>query len=57
MLRTLSPIDIELAMMSLELVLMLRMFVLTEAVNESTTEELELMLRIFVVMTAKLSAA
>jgi hypothetical protein len=57
MLITLSPIDIELAMMSLELVLMLRMFVLTEAVNESTTEELELMLRIFVVMTAKLSAA
>ena len=57
MLITLSPMDIELAMMSLELVLMLRMFVLTEAVNESTTEELELMLRIFVVMTAKLSAA
>jgi hypothetical protein len=49
--------DIELAMMSLELVLMLRTLVLIEAAKVSTTEELVLMLRIFEVMTAKLSAA
>ena len=52
MLTTLSLMDNELAMMSLELVLMLRTFVLIEVVNVSTTEEFVLMLRIFVVITA-----
>jgi hypothetical protein len=40
-----------------ELVLMLRTFVLIEAVKVLTTEELVLMLIIFVVTDAKLSAA
>ena len=57
MLRTLSLMDDELAMMLLVLVLMLTMFVLTEVVNVSTTEELALMLRIFVLIDAELSEA
>ena len=57
MLRTLSLMDDELAMMSLVLVLMLTMFVLIEAVKVSTTDEFVLMLRMLVLIDEELSTA
>ena len=57
MLRTLSLMDAELAMMSLELMLMLSMFVLIEKFNVLTVEELVLMLRIFVLIDDEFAEA